>query len=290
MDKKNSRRLIAQISKKVPEMAIRGQVTERHPFTTNVGSINGVKNRDRMVIYRAKQADDGTLYSSRVSTVRACAVTPSSAHLYTFAGGQASMKQGDVAVLRTNHNSSYSILGNYMDHSYGLNLTYDHRVGFSKAGVSQYLMTNIGCSVYDGFQKRLFVTNQGDLVHSPVLFNVGLGYGVGFEFAHCIELVPYFMAQYEGAYFMGKKNKYASDSSKKVDVYGNSCRVPVGMKAHVNLFYPVQLVFGAEYVFNFKISLVKDQETENDPDVFFYDAMNYKREGLNLYGGLRFNF
>lgn len=290
LDKKNSRRLIAKISKKVPELAIRGQVISRAPFMTNVGEANGVKSRDRMVIYRAKQADDGTLYSSKVATVRACGVRTVNSHLYTFAGGQASQKQGDVAVLRPNHNSSYSILGNYMNHSYGLNLGYDHRVSLSKTGVSEYIMTNIGCSVYDGFQKRQYVTNQGNLVHSPVLFNVGVGYGVGFEFAHCMELVPYFMAQYEGAFFLGKKNKYATDNSNKESVYSNSFRVPVGMKAHINLFYPVQLVVGAEYVFNFKISLVSDKENESNPDVFFYEPMGYKRDGLNLYGGLRFNF
>lgn len=290
LDWKNSRRLIAKISKKVPQLAVRGQVVGRSPFIANVGAANGIKDRDRMVIYRTKQTKDGTLYSSRVATVRACKVRTNITHLYTFAGGQASAKQGDVAVLRINHNSSYSILGNYMEDSYGLNLSYDHRVALSKAGVSQYLMTNIGCSVYDGFLKRLYVTNQGNLVYSPVHFNVGLGYGVGFEFAHSIELVPYFMAQYEGAYFMGKKSKDAADNSEKEDVYGNSFRIPIGMKAHVNLFYPVQLVIGAEYIFNCKISLVSDKETENDPDLFFYGPMNYKREGLNLYGGLRFNF
>lgn len=89
---------------------------------------------------------------------------------------------------------------------------------------------------------------------------------------------------------MGKKSKDAADNSEKEDVYGNSFRIPIGMKAHVNLFYPVQLVIGAEYIFNCKISLVSDKETENDPDLFFYGPMNYKREGLNLYGGLRFNF
>lgn len=291
----NGRRLIKNISKKVPEFAIRGQVISRSPFMTNVGKKNGIKNRDRMGIYRAKQDNEGRNYSSRVATVRACNLTSDNAYLYTFAGGQASAKQGDVAVFEPNHNSSYSVIGNYMNHSYGINLAYDHRLALSKAGFSQYLMTNIGCGVYDGFQKRLYVTNDNNLVHSPILFNVALGYGVGYEFAHCIELVPYFMAQYEGAYFKGKENKYVPKnesligSSDKTDVYANSVRIPVGVKAHINLFYPVQLVVGAEYIFNFNISLVNERNLD-DPELFFYKPMNYKRDGLNMFAGLRFNF
>lgn len=292
---KNSRRLIKNISKKVPEFAIRGQVISRSPFMTNVGKENGIKNRDRMRIYRAKQDNEGRIYSSRVATVRACNLTSNNAYLYTFAGGQASAKQGDVAVFEPNRNSSYSVIGNYMNHSYGINLAYDHRMTLSKAGFSQYLMTNIGCGVFEGFQKRLYVTNENNLVHSPILFNVALGYGVGYEFAHCIELVPYFMAQYEGAYFKGKENKYVPKDESligswdKKDVYANSVRIPVGMKAHINLFYPVQLVVGAEYIFNFNISLVNDTN-KDDPELFFYKPMNYKRDGLNMFAGLRFNF
>lgn len=291
----NGRRLIKNISKKVPEFAIRGQVISRSPFMTNVGKKNGIKNRDRMRIYRAKQDNEGRNYSSRVATVRACNLTSDNAYLYTFAGSQASAKQGDVAVFEPNHNSSYSVIGNYMNHSYGINLAYDHRLALSKAGFSQYLMTNIGCGVFEEFQKRLYVTNDNNLVHSPILFNVALGYGIGYEFAHCIELVPYFMAQYEGAYFKGKENKYVPKnesligSSDKTDVYANSVRIPVGMKAHINLFYPVQLVVGAEYIFNFNISLVNERNLD-DPELFFYKPMNYKRDGLNMFAGLRFNF
>ena len=61
------------------------------------------------------------------------------------------------------------------------------------------------------------------------------------------------------------------------------------MKAHINLFYPVQLVVGAEYIFNFNISLVSERNLD-DPEQFFYKPMNYKRDGLNMFVGLRFNF
>ena len=46
LDWKNSRRLIAKISKKVPQLAVRGQVIGRSPFIANVGAANGIKDRD----------------------------------------------------------------------------------------------------------------------------------------------------------------------------------------------------------------------------------------------------
>lgn len=292
---RTSQRLIKSLSKEVPQLAIRGQVVSRAPFIANVGSNNGIHNCDRMIIYRAKQDKEGNMYSSRVATVRACGTTADSTHLYTFAGRHASYKQGDVAVLQPNRNSSYSILANYMNHSYGINIAYDNRLALSKIGLSQYIMTNIGVGLYEGFKKRLYVTNADNLVHSPFIFNVGLGYGLGFELAHCIELVPYFMAQYEGAYFAGKEYKeaptlfYDAELKNKKNVYAHSVRIPTGIKAHINIVYPVQLVVGAEYVFNINISNVSSKNPD-DPKKFFYEPFNYQRSGLNLLAGLRFNF
>lgn len=281
---------IRSISKKVPEFAIRGKVISRAPFKANVGEDDGVYNRDKMVIYRSKADENGNLYSSRVATVRAANVEDKTANLYTFAGGQASVEKGDVAVLQPNHNSSWSVLGNYQDHSFGINLTYDHRMSLSKSGISQYLMTNVGCSVYEGFRKRLYLTEKNDLVHSPFIFDISVGYGVGFEFAHCIEIVPYLMAGYEGAYFMDKALKDVDkDQNTNRDTYSHSVRVPIGLKAHVNIIYPVQLVFGAEYIINWNIPR-SEKDTRSNPRTFFYKPMGYHRYGLNLLAGLRFNF
>lgn len=297
MTKEDINKTIRSISKKVPEFAIRGKVESRSPFKASVGEDNGLRNRDKMVIYRSKQDKKGNLYSSRIATVRAANVKSDTTNLYTFAGKQASSKQGDVAVLRQDHNSSYSLLANYMDHSFGINLTYDHRMSFSKTGISQYLMTNIGCSVYEGFRKRLYFTERNDLVHSPILFDIGIGYGVGFEFAHCIEIVPYILAEYEGAYFMKKEIKVHDENqdestiikARSEDAYSHSVRVPIGLKAHINIMYPVQLVFGAEYVINCNIPRDK-KDIKSNPRTFFYKPMNYKRYGLNMLAGLRVNF
>lgn len=65
---------------KVPAFAIRGQVTGRNPFSTNMGTAYGLKDCDKVAIYRTKEKK-GKMYSSKVSTTRACNVTDSTANL-----------------------------------------------------------------------------------------------------------------------------------------------------------------------------------------------------------------
>lgn len=286
-----------RISRKVPELAIRGQVINRSPFMTNIGTNNGLSNSTNVAIYRAKEKH-GKMYSTRVSTTKVCALTDSTACLYTFAGGQASYKKGDVAVYEPCRNTSLAVTGNYMDHSYGINLTFDRRLKLSKSGMSQYFMMMAGVGGYEKMNKRLYATNNGAVVYSPTLFDLGLGYGVGFEIAHSLELQPYIMGQAECAYFKNKmksvndeKTGNLDDDNRKYDKDATSfsVRMPVGLRLNVNIVYPLQLVLGAEYIVNFKISK-DDKETINDPQKFFFDPTGYKRDGLNLYGGLRFNF
>lgn len=283
-----------KMSLKVPAFAIRGQVTGRNPFATNIGHVNGLKSCDKVAIYRTKEKN-GKMYSSKVSTTRACNVNDSTANLYTFAGGQASYKKGDVAVYQPSRNSSWTISGNYMDHSYNLNFTFDHRLKLSPVGISQYFMLMMGVGGYEKSEKRLYATNNGSLVYSPIIANFGLGYGIGYEFAHCIEIQPYVQAQWEGMFFTKKESSpydgtdgasYASGATS------NSVRFPLGARVNLNICYPVQLVVGAEYIFNVKFKVAKDTEkrVHNDPEKFFFEPTGYKRDGLNIYAGLRFNF
>ncbi len=270
-----------KIAVKVPAFAIRGQVTGRNPFTTDMGKALGLKNRDQVAIYRTKEKN-GTMYSSKVSTTRACNVADSIANLYTFAGGQASYKKGDVAVYQPSKNMSFSLSGEYMDHSYGAALTWDWRTKLSNTGMSQYTILKLGVGTYENYGKRLYATNTSDVVKTPIYWNAGLGYGLGFEFAHCLELVPYVMAQWESLFFA--KHDGQSVSTKAV-------RVPIGVKLNVNVCYPVQLTVGAEYDLNFSLNKFDDDDnSKSNPDLFFFNPTGYKRSGMNIYAGLRFNF
>ena len=285
-----------KIAIKVPAFAIRGKVTGRHPFTTDLGAIYGLQNRDKVAIYRTKEKK-GKKYSSKVCTTRACNVADNTAFLYTFAGGQASYKKGDVAVYQPSSNSSISVTGEYMDHSYGIGLTYDKRLSLSRIGLSQYFIMKLGGGAYEKFGKRLYATNTGDVVKSPICMNFGMGYGVGYEFAHCLEIEPYLLAQWEGLYFAIKykhETNYTSSAyndKKSEDVLTNAIRVPIGVKLNMNIIYPLQLMVGAEYIFNFNLGRNEENDnTVSNAKRFFFDPTGYKRSGLNVFAGLRFNF
>lgn len=286
------------LGRKVEAFAIRGQVVSRNPFMVNIGSQQNLESRDRMGIYRAKQKKNGEMYSSRVSTVRACNVTDSTARLYTFAGGRASYKKGDVAVYEPSHNTSLAITGGYQDHSYDISLTIDKRLHLSSRGVSTYFMGMVGGGTYEHFG-RLYATNTGALVNTPFFVNAGLGYGVGYEFAHSMEIEPYLIGQWESVFFTKKEASQLSGSTDRGErieyassTVAHSVRIPVGARLSINIWYPVQLVLGAEYIFRVKIPYAKDTETkvQCDPDNFFFNPTGYKRDGLHFYGGLRFNF
>ena len=67
--------------------------------------------------------------------------------------------------------------------------------------------------------------------------------------------------------------------------------VPIGAKFNVNIVYPLQLTLGAEYILNFNLNKIKDNDnTKSNAERFFFDPTGYKRNGLNIYAGLRFNF
>ena len=80
-----------------------------------------------------------------------------------------------------------------------------------------------------------------------------------------------------------------SETARSKNAYSHSIRMPIGLKAHINIIYPVQLVVGAEYVINWDIPHSKN-DIRPDPEIFFYKPMNYKRYGLNMLTGLRINF
>lgn len=81
-------------------------------------------------------------------------------------------------------------------------------------------------------------------------------------------------------------------SSEGSEATSNSIRFPVGARQNLNIVYPVQLVVGAEYIFNIKIPVNDSSSTKvySDPEKFFFKPTGYKRNGLNIYAGLRFNF
>jgi hypothetical protein len=167
---------------------------------------------------------------------------------------------------------------------------------FFKKGLSLYSIAEIGAGAYKDFQRMYaFSSTSGpELYYSPIILNAGLGLGVGYHFAHAMEIEPYVLGQYDGLLFNSVET---SDNSKNTGdhiddktsaLWVSAVRIPIGAKININVFYPVQLSIGADY--GILIKLKKEEGGRYyRADKYFFNPMGYKRSGLTLYAGIRVN-
>ena len=267
---------------KVPAFAIRGQVISRAPFMAEVGNRLGVKNRNRMVVYRQKMNKNGDMVSSKVCTARACNVSKDSTYLYTIAGGNASYKKGDIAVKKADLNTGHSFMVSMMTKSYGINYLFDKTMSFNRYGVSTHFLFGLGASILEDHTKKLYCVDNC-VRKSPYIYDGRLGFGVGFTAMHSIQIMPYVAGQFEAVLL---EKKYGNEAKSKMS---SSINIPAGIKVNVNLMYPLQLTAGAEYVFN-TYKNKKAAVSYEDVEQYIYKPLGAKRDGINVYAGFRICF
>lgn len=285
--------LVYDIAKKVPAFAVRGPVTSRYPFIARMGKDMGVKNMNRIYVYRFKENADGELYSKKVCTTRTTEVSGESNRMYMISGRFPSTKKGDVAVIKDRHRSSISLLGQGSlgnDKRIGGRLQYEYLLDFSKHGIAQYLIGAIGYNRHDKEPDGIWWDESRTI--QPTLNNadISIGYGIGFNFLGRVELMPYVMGGYQYTFITGGNNPmYYWDNQEErwSDLYGindNAGLSDNGFVGHagailsVNIWYPLQLSIGADYNLSTKSSKLEP----------FLDRHTLNR--LNLYAGFRLHF
>ena len=292
--------LVYDIAKKVPAFAVRGPVVSRYPFEARIGSQMGVSNSGRIYVYRFKEDNKGNLYSKKICTTRATDVSPNSTRMFTISGTFPSTKKGDIAVLRDHHRSSVSLMGQASfgdDARYGGRMQYEYLLDFSKHGVAQSVLAAIGYNRHNKEPEGIWWDDSKSI--QPVLNNANfsVGYGVGFNILGRIEIMPYLMAGYQYSFVTGGDDhmyywdndyQYPGDSeighwinlsSKDKDettyLDYHSFIAHGGARVSVNLWYPLQLLIGADYNFGTKkssLSPLLERHTINR---------------INFYAGLR---
>lgn len=285
--------LIFDIAKKVPAFAIRGPVYSRRPFLTRTTSKQGVKKKDRFFVYRFKENKKGDIYSKKVSTARVTDVNGESTKLFTISGRYASTKRGDIAVLKDRHITSFSIAGQGSfgkDPRYGGRIQLEVLCDFSKTGIAQYFLADI---VYNRYQKEpeeVWWNKEGMV--QPTLQNssFSMGYGLGFNFLGRFELMPYILAGYQMSFMTQLNDGFiwnhdaeqweTIEVSRKGDgsTLGHSFITHIGGRLSMNIWYPVQLIVGADYNLTLGIR-----------DGFKPATRQHKLNRLNIYAGLRFH-
>ena len=284
--------LALEISKKVPEFAVRGPVYSRHPFFARVGAGQGVKSGDLLYIYRSYLDDDNTMYSRKVCTVRATDVYADSTRLYTISGKFASRKRGDIAVYKGAHRWSLAVMGQASfgdDPRYGARMLWEYRAGrFSKNGFTSYVLVGFDFNTFKKDPEGVWWDTNGN-PKQPMLMGgaFNLGYGLGFNFLGRLELMPYFLVGLQYATLTNLDLQYYDKEqggwttlNDNGEAYNGTLFASghAGLRLNVNLWYPVQLTLGADY--NYNLPLDKKFEAAYD---------NHELNRVNFYAGLRFN-
>ena len=285
--------LMFDIAKKVPAFAVRGSVYSRRPFLARTTAKQGVKKKDRFFVYRFVENKKGEIYSKKVSTARVTDVNDESTRLFTISGRYASTKRGDVAVLKDRHTTSLTIAGQGSfgdDPRYGGRIQLEVLCGFSKAGIAQYFLTNIDYNRYRREPENVW-WNEDEMVR-PTLQNASfsIGYGAGFNFLGRFELMPYILIGYQMSFMRHLNDGYVwnhdaeqwetiKPTKKNEWKLGNSFITHGGVKLSMNIWYPVQLIVGADYNLTLGIR-----------DGFKPATRQHELNRLNAYAGLRFHF
>lgn len=135
------------------DFAIRGNIVRKgfeeqdsKKLYADVGTSQGVEHLDRMFIYRPAVDKNGNMYSKHIATARAVKETPDKVRLYTYAGGFANSKKGDVAVLQHDKRMSTSFAIGYQNKSVDFNFQFEYLLGMTPSGMGHELFVRLGAS------------------------------------------------------------------------------------------------------------------------------------------------
>ncbi len=295
---------IFEISKKVPDFAVRGNVYSRSPFLAQLGPEEGVKNADRFFIYRSFERDS-VFYSKKICTARATDVKSDSTRLYTISGRLASSKKGDVAVKMSPKKFSYSLMGSASfgdDARYGGRFMGEHLGSFKKSGIAHYFVWSLNYHQYKKEPMGLWWSENDFEYKQPSLMqaDLSLGYGMGINLLGRIEIMPYAMV---GPVYVTRTHElfngsshplytWDSENGSWVDMYDpdNPEELPgelgligyVGAKVNVNIWYPLQITAGVDYNYTY---IPEDEDSHFDKAI---DPHTLNR--INAYVGFRIHF
>lgn len=278
---KSDNKMLRQIAAKAPELALRGPITGKRPLWADISHVEASKNW-RLYVYRQTQDRKGNYHSHKVSTVRATDNTSTGTRLYTIAGGFASKKKGDIAVYKPD--SRWSVAANYYytDSRRGASLFCDNLISMSNSGVGQHAIIEMGGEMFKNDRHTLYDIN-GTLYHSPFTFNLRIGYTLSYTFLHRVQLMPYvFLPILSSEYTTWDKRIKTDADQMKENTTANVMLMPIGLRANVNLFYPLQITCGIEYNWH----LMHNQELQD----IVLKPRGWKENELKVLLGLRYCF
>lgn len=278
--------LIRDISKKVPALAIRGQVLSSSPYKAAIGTREGVKPRwDVLRIYRQHVNSKGDYKSKLIGHAYVSNATDSVSDLVVAAGKTGSGKKGDMAIMYPGKRYGRSLYYQWQGISKALRYDFDMTATMHKPFLFHVHEIDLRIGVLNDHRTMLYAIDNekyNGLYRSPWFASIGCGMGIGALLFRGCELEAYGLLQGE-VWGSARENKFVHDEEKKSSIYGLNIRFPIGLKFQMNLKYPIRLVAGVEY----PITLVNGNK---DISRSIFDACGYKRNNINFFVGLRYAY
>ncbi len=241
----------AEIAKNVPGLAVRGVLLRRNPARISLGDNAGIQKGDLVSIYSQRVDKNGNPYSKRISRARVCGVWDNDAQINFEAGTAGNRKNGDVVVRTPDSKYRFGVLATYSPHVWGGEFIMDGKVGFTRSGIIHHILADIAFSMTDHPGNKYYVLDSehyGYEYRSPMFINAGIGYGIGKTFLGFMDVMPFFLVQYEAGMMMDVTSEKSLNSNDDGGlILGSTVRVPIGLRLSFNIGYPLKLAVEAGY-------------------------------------------
>lgn len=244
-----------ELINQVPDLALRGVVTRRHPAQISIGANAGLKKGDLVSVFSQRMDKKGNPYSKRISRARVCKVWDDQAQVNFEAGLAGNRKNGDVVVRTPDKHTRLALMATYSPHVWGGELLMDVKTGYMRSGIIHHFLMPLSFSMTDHpGDKFMLVDDPYHEYKAPMFLDLGIGYGLSKTFLGFMDFMPYFTVNYEAALMMKTDllNETAAPTSDHMP-FGSFIRIPVGLRFSFNIGYPLRFAVEAGYAFNFGV-------------------------------------
>ena len=246
--------VLKDISKKVPFLAVHGQIVSKNPYSAVFENIV-VQDGERIRVYRQEQDKNGEYKSKEIGKAVGRLMSKDNFRLYPIAGQKGDPKKGDLAVLSPSSRISNTLL--WQNQSYTSELRYIlgiTAVDYGAIYVTYDFELRGGWLKKDDKDTRYLVgENKDSLINSPKYGKFGLGGSYMFRTPITgFDIGPYFLIQGEVWFASYKevidwKRKTYSEIDKSKAWVNGGLRIPLGIKANLNIWYPLRIQGGIEW-------------------------------------------
>ncbi len=264
---KSWKSILFNLEKEVDQLKVRTSLYDTHPIRAKIGKKEGLRAGSRYYAYEYRLDANNNISRKKTGVIRAETV----------------IDNRQKASGNTEASKFYQIAGRHLQPGMLIEQHNDLGLGVFagyKSGALEGINANIDLLLpaiwkefYVGIDGSFFMKKDTDNKDSYTTIAANLQLGKGFHFARSCEFRLYFLG---GIDYITNDDESSNENDKDMAYIAGA-----GARLTINIYYPVQLLAGAEA--NFLIS-------EGDQYKFNRSAIGADRSGISFYGGLRICF